>query len=347
MARTHAVLLLRVWADPEWRSLPRDCQWLYELLISQPTINHAGVLPLPGRRWSALAADATPDVVNSALKTLEQRRFIAFDEDTEEVLVRSFVRNDGVHRSPNTLKSALRSAQSIQSARLRAVLVRELRRLDVSGMRVPKGHEPIEALLRATLDLLDQDPETPPPGTAIATPSEGYGEPITEPYADGYGVPRGEGEGEGVSSRSPIERKSPRSTQLGNSATERARDRAGPAHTAASHRLVETYGAACTRRPPRKILNALAVEVDALLAEDWPAADIERALATWGTKALGPGALQAVAHEVVNRRAAPTRSRTSEAVASVDAAFDEWHARHPTGDSNVFALPPARRTEGA
>ena len=91
----------------------------------------------------------------------------------------------------------------------------------------------------------------------------------------------------------------------------RATELAATAHTVAAHRLVTDYAASCNRRPPTKILTQLAVETDALLAEGWPAPDLARALTAWGAKGLGPGAFQAVAHEVVNRRTPATPSALS------------------------------------
>lgn len=324
MARKHAVLLLRVWSDQEWRALPRDCQWLYELLISQPSINHAGVLPLPGRRWQSLAADATVDVVNQALKTLAERRFIAYDEDTDEVLVRSFVRNDGVYRQPNTLKSALRSAQAVQSPHLRAVLAGELRRLDVrllAEMRVSRdSHTPVLDLWRETLAVLDVDPDCDPSNINNVTPSEGYGYPIGQ-------RDRLSQIGEGVSTSTTAENNPAHTRRQPTQPPDRTRGRnlddlASSAHSVAAHRLVDAYADTCTRRPTRKILNDLAVEVDALLAEDWPDTDVERALHAWGTKPVGPRALQSVANEVINHRPVsrpPTRDTADDKIARLQA----------------------------
>lgn len=333
MPRTHAVLLLRVWSDQEWRALPRDCQWLYELLISQPSINHAGVLPLPGRRWQSLAADATPDVVNQALKTLAERRFVAYDEDTDEVLVRSFVRNDGVYRQPNTLKSALRSAQAVQSPHLRAVLASELRRLDprrLAEMRVSRdSHVPVLDLWRETLAVLDEDQDSTPPNINNATPSEGYGYPIGQ--RDRLSQI---GEGEGVSTSTPAENNPEHTRRQPTQPPDRTRPRNpadlnATAHTVAAHRLVTDYAASCNRRPPTKILTQLAIETDALLAEGWPAPDLARALTAWGAKGLGPGAFQAVAHEVVNRRSPSAQtplSTTDQRVADAQALKAQFRA---------------------
>ncbi|MER5838121.1 hypothetical protein ABT116_47380, partial [Streptomyces sp. NPDC002130] len=58
--RKYAQLLKSIWNDTDWRALSRDAQWLYELLISQSSMNYAGVLDLTIRRWSNLACDTTP-----------------------------------------------------------------------------------------------------------------------------------------------------------------------------------------------------------------------------------------------------------------------------------------------
>lgn len=46
MARTFGKIECSAWRDPDWLSLPADAQWCYGLLVSQPEITSAGVLPL-------------------------------------------------------------------------------------------------------------------------------------------------------------------------------------------------------------------------------------------------------------------------------------------------------------
>src|SRR5690606_238647 len=67
--------------------------------------------------------DLVPD-----LAALIAARFIVVDSDTEEVLVRSFIRNDGVLKQPNVFKNALRCAEGVESQAIRSALAVELRR---------------------------------------------------------------------------------------------------------------------------------------------------------------------------------------------------------------------------
>jgi hypothetical protein len=79
-------------------------------------------------------------------------------------------------------------------------------------------------------------------------------------------------------------------------------------HTPAAHNLVETYADTRRKRPPATVRNELAVQVDALLAEDWTTTEIAQALAAWGDKGLDARKLPSVANEIANR--APDRGQT-------------------------------------
>lgn len=183
MARSYAQLHQRIWADPTWRSLDVDAQHLYLLLISQPQINLAGVLPLQPRRWASCVAGWDVATVTAALGRLRAGRFVVVDEDTEEVLVRSLIRNDGGYRTPGMLKSILRHSEGTQGAALRTVLAIELGRLDpLEGKKAEEGM----ALIAATRLALLPSPPTPPTPTVIHS-SDGIGDTIGEPMADGIG----------------------------------------------------------------------------------------------------------------------------------------------------------------
>lgn len=129
MARDHARVLIRIWADDDFTALTERAQLYYLRFISQEHINRAGVLDLHRRRWARLAKDSDVTTLNDAIRELEAARFVALDEDTEELLVRSFMRNDGIVRQPNVLKNALNAARQVQSRRLREILSEELRRM--------------------------------------------------------------------------------------------------------------------------------------------------------------------------------------------------------------------------
>src|SRR5690348_2370174 len=130
MARSFAAVFHRIWADPEWRALDVDAQHLYLLLISQDNLNLAGVLPLQIRKWSKCVHGWDEKVVADALDRLRADHFVVLDDDTEEVLVRTFVRNSGAYKTPGMLTSILKFAESIHSPGLRRVLAVELGKLD-------------------------------------------------------------------------------------------------------------------------------------------------------------------------------------------------------------------------
>lgn len=131
MAREHARILCRIWRDKDFRALDIDAQWLYTTLLSQPGINHAGVLPFTPGAWSRLAKGMTQDRVDAALDALAAgtKPFVLVDEDSAELLVRTFIRNDGVSSAGKVFINALKVALQVQSERLRHELAVELRKV--------------------------------------------------------------------------------------------------------------------------------------------------------------------------------------------------------------------------
>lgn len=182
MARGHGRILTRIWDDPDFIVLAPELQRLYLFLISQPNLNHAGLLPLTLKRWSLKAHGLTPDLLLSQLTVLGFAGFVVVDETTEELLVRSFVRNDGVWKQPQVMGAMVSGALEISSHQLRWALLDEVDRIpldelsDEPGRRgiAPRaevrGH--IETLRAAFGDLGPRPPTEPLP--------EGVAEPLLE-----------------------------------------------------------------------------------------------------------------------------------------------------------------------
>jgi hypothetical protein len=155
MARSHARISTSIWADRDFLARTGEAQRLYMQLLSQPDLSHAGKLSLTTRRWSRMRADADEAVVRAALLELDESRFLVVDEDTEEVLIRSLIRNDGVWKQPKVLAVAIVEASRIVSPKLRAAIFDELVRLDTSGL--PDSTEgAVKALLAELPDALTQ-----------------------------------------------------------------------------------------------------------------------------------------------------------------------------------------------
>lgn len=147
----HARIKVAIWRDLDFRDLSVEAQWAYHRLLSDSNRNHAGVLALTRRRWTISASGMTPERLDAALDELVRGSFIVLDEDTEEVLVRTYMRHNDVGSQPNVLKAALRQAAEVDSPLLRSALAHELRLLpakpeDTPRMAYPDPHAVAEAI---------------------------------------------------------------------------------------------------------------------------------------------------------------------------------------------------------
>lgn len=134
MAREYAKLLTRIWADGDFKKLTANAQRLYFQIISQPDISMVGVVTLAEKRWAMQVADQPEANVIASLAELENHRFVVVDTNTQEVLVRSFVRSDEGWKSPTAMKGIESAARSVLSDGLKAGIRDELVRIDTSKL---------------------------------------------------------------------------------------------------------------------------------------------------------------------------------------------------------------------
>lgn len=129
MARDHARIYVTIWADPAWRSLTCVQQLTYVALVSSADLSYCGVAPLIPARYQGIACDMTARKFLTAIAGLEAAGFVVADRDTLEVLVRSYVRHDGLLKMPNVTKAMVRALHKVHSPILRDVVTGELARL--------------------------------------------------------------------------------------------------------------------------------------------------------------------------------------------------------------------------
>lgn len=199
MARGHGRILTSIWEDEDFKNLDERGQRLYLFLISQPNLNHAGLLPLTLRRWSKKARGLTVTDLEKLLGSLEDTRFIVVDDDTEELLIRTFVRNDGVWRMPKVMAAMVSGAAEISSMKLRRALLAEMDRLPLDELSNEPGTRGVSVRqqvdehlvnLRRTLRVPDPTPPGNRSGRVTDTPGEGFpkgsdtpGKPTTRAHA--------------------------------------------------------------------------------------------------------------------------------------------------------------------
>lgn len=204
MARGHGRILTSIWDDADFLALDPAEQRLYLFLISQPNLNHAGLLDLTLKRWSRKARGLTSADLEKTLHALEAARFIVMDDDTEELLIRSFVRNDGVWKQPKVMGAMVSGALEISSWRLRSALLAEVDRIPLDELSDEPGARGLSIRQQVaeqitTLRKAFGNPPTDPTGRGSVTPS-------ATPSAPPSDTPAEEGREASTRGRAPASR---------------------------------------------------------------------------------------------------------------------------------------------
>lgn len=161
MANAAGLINEGLWRkDKVFQDLPRLAQCTFCQVLSQKDLDTAGVLTLHLDLLAKACTELTNDQLIADLKALEDARFLFVDYDTDELLIRSYVRIVSV-KSPNAWRSVPKNARLVASEKLRHELATELRRLRKSD---------------ATALANEIDPNPTPSGprsNLVETPSEG------------------------------------------------------------------------------------------------------------------------------------------------------------------------------
>lgn len=191
MAREHARVKLSIWEDEDFRGLSPAAQHLYFVLMTSPEMNYAGVSDWRPNRIAMRAGAWTALAVEVAAQELADQLYIVVDVVSEEVLLRSLIRHDGLLEQPNIAVAVKKAWAAVASPTLRGVIVHELRRLHVDKPEL-KGWPKITDLLgKPSVDPSDnpsfhpsRDPSDDPSGGGGAKGSDDpsrKGSPITVP----------------------------------------------------------------------------------------------------------------------------------------------------------------------
>jgi hypothetical protein len=289
--RDHGRILVSIWDDDDFINLTPGAQRLYMLLLSQRGINNAGMLPTQIRKWAKRSAHTSIEDVETALAELIEARFVYVDDETEETLIRSFIRNDGIAKQPNVLKNALRCAEAVESPILRAVLADELRRL---------GRGDAAAVADRIIPTAD----------TVPSPSGTLSEPFENPSSNPAGRGKGRGETHLLDNSSLKDDTRARAreaaeTEAIDAEIAEAINRPGRPVPLDGHKLVR---AVIPLSEPGSIRIALAIEANAMLHQAEPISpeDIRAGLELWLSKPeLGPKTLPSLVSTIKRQRNKP------------------------------------------
>lgn len=129
MAREYGQLRHDIWNDDDWLDLTVPAQHLYMTLLSDPTLSYCGVTDWRPGRVAQRAADNPTRATILAAQELSYAYFIVVDEETEEVLIRSYLRHDPILKNPRLAVTMTKDFGAVGSRKIRAALVYELQRL--------------------------------------------------------------------------------------------------------------------------------------------------------------------------------------------------------------------------
>jgi hypothetical protein len=168
MARVFGNINVGIWLDQDFCNLSPGAQRTYFQLITQSDIAACGTLALTMRRWSMTVPEKYRPEFPEWMEELARERFIVIDADTEELLVRSFVKWDGGYKNGNRLMAIKGTAEAVRSPLLRSVLAFQLSKVGISEV-------PLNALPR-DLERPSNAVETP---KVVVTLGESVREPET------------------------------------------------------------------------------------------------------------------------------------------------------------------------
>ena len=200
--RQYALIHRVILDDPSWRCLTRSQQNLYLLLLLKLSTNLCGIVDWRPKKLAVNASDMTVETIEADAVVLEKKLYIVRDEDTDEVLIRSFLRNDAPLKSSKTAIAVRSSYTDTASSKLRGVIVFELQRL-YREQRDWQGWDQVRDLLdlpsidprrivsggeEAVSDALNRYRESsfsPLRDTSFDTPSDGVSQGVSDTPSDG------------------------------------------------------------------------------------------------------------------------------------------------------------------
>lgn len=200
--RQYALIHRAILDDPSWRCLTRSQQNLYLLLLLKLSTNLCGVVDWRPKKLAVNASDMTVETIEADAVVLEKKLYIVRDEDTDEVLIRSFLRNDAPLKSSKTAIAVRSSYTDTASSKLRGVIVFELQRL-YKKQRDWQGWDQVRDLLdlpsidprrivsggeEAVSDALKRYQESsfsPLRDTSFDIPSDGISQGVSDTPSDG------------------------------------------------------------------------------------------------------------------------------------------------------------------
>lgn len=170
--KDHARVNLDIWNDDSWLDLTPPAQHLYLVLWTSAGLSYCGAGEWKPGKIAQRARGWSGGDVESAGAELSRELFIIIDVDTEEFLLRSWVKHDGLWRTPNMAVSMANARADLASRTLRGVVVHEV-------AKIRKAHPDSSSWKRIQVaNMLTQKPVDPSELEPLTLGVKGRGQPI-------------------------------------------------------------------------------------------------------------------------------------------------------------------------
>lgn len=284
MSRTYAKVKISIWGDSDFRELSEPAQALYFKLLTSPTLRLCGVADWRPKRMAALTRGQTVAEIEDAAQELQDDLYVIFDEDTEEALLRTFIKHDGVLKTPNVAASMVKDFAAVASADLRGIIVHELHKLS--------GSEPEHKGWPVVREVLDNPSINPSVKASPKVSGKASGDPSVRheptPSSDASGIDAHIPQPPAINPQPP--------------------SGAGPAQQALvvvdiptrakTNDLVGEWVQTLPQRPPASFIARMGKQVKALLEEGTDQDVIREALPLWHKNGNAPESLPSFVFQV-------------------------------------------------
>lgn len=184
--KDHARINLGIWGDDDFRDLTPPEQHLYFVLWTSPTLTYCGAGDWHPGRLAQLAGNWTRSSVEQAAAGLSRKLFLLIDADTDEYLLRSWIKHDGLWRTPNMAVSVANARAALASRNLRGAVVHEV--LKIREKHPDSGswkrNAVVSMLEQSPVDPAELEPFNPPPNPGSNPPSNPPANPGPNPWVE-------------------------------------------------------------------------------------------------------------------------------------------------------------------
>jgi hypothetical protein len=192
--RDHSRIHTDIWGDDDWLDLSPGAQHLYFVLYTWPP-SLCGAGDWQPRKVAARAAGWTVPSVLDAAEELVAGDFTLIDLDTEEYLLRSWIKHDTLYRVQNMAVSIANARAALASRTLRGVVVHEVLKLRDSEPKLDSWNKDAVVKMLGQKAIDPSDVEWPSPWDSPSASSWASGkvspkdQPEPSPSASGRATP--------------------------------------------------------------------------------------------------------------------------------------------------------------